>query len=171
MTEGEQVRSEDGVRRPMRAVSFQLAQLGAHATQRFAERIADLGLTPPDVGLLRMIASEPGRSQRSLAAELGVVPSRVVTLIDQLDEKGLVERRRSAKDRRNHELYLTGDAERLLGRMAQLAIAHEDDLCGVLDDDEYEQLATLLRRIAGRQGLAPGVHPGYKTMSGGASGG
>ncbi|MFI9505696.1 MarR family winged helix-turn-helix transcriptional regulator [Nocardia sp. NPDC052566] len=162
MTEVEQ--GGDAPRPPMRAVAFQLAQLGAHAAQRFAERIGEIGLTPPDVGLLRMIASEPGRSQRSLAAELGVVPSRVVALIDGLDSRGLVERRRSPTDRRNHELHLTPEAQKLLGRMAEVALAHESDIRGALSDAEYEQLADLLGRIAGQQGLTPGVHPGYQHM-------
>jgi DNA-binding MarR family transcriptional regulator len=149
---------------PPRAVAFLLAQIGAHAAQRFAERIADLGLTPPDVGLLRLIATNPGLSQRALATELGVVPSRVVTLIDSLDSKGLVERRRSPTDRRNHELHLTPAAQQQLAQMWQLAKAHETDLLASLDSDEYQQLATLLERIAEQQHLAPGVHPGYQRI-------
>ncbi|QLE75423.1 MarR family transcriptional regulator [Streptomyces rectiverticillatus] len=50
-----------------------------------------------------MIATRPGLSRRALAADLGVVPSRVVTLVDHLDGKGLVERRRSTEDRRNQQ--------------------------------------------------------------------
>ncbi|MFD0571122.1 MarR family winged helix-turn-helix transcriptional regulator [Kitasatospora gansuensis] len=90
-----------------RGAAFLLAQIGAHAAALFAERVAELGLTPADVGLLRMIAGRPGRSQRALATDLGVVPSRVVALIDNLETKGLVERRRSTEDRRNHELHLS----------------------------------------------------------------
>ncbi|MET8870912.1 MarR family winged helix-turn-helix transcriptional regulator [Nocardia sp. NPDC004604] len=148
-----------------RAVTYLLTQLGAHAAQRFAELISDLDLTPPDIGLLRMIATQPGRSQRSLSAELGVVPSRIVTLIDHLDRKGLVERRRGATDRRNHELHLTPKAQQLMGQVWQLGQAHEADICASLNDAEYEQLATLLNRIADQQHLKPGVHPGYRRTS------
>ncbi|WP_330185037.1 MarR family winged helix-turn-helix transcriptional regulator [Nocardia sp. NBC_01503] len=149
--------------RPMRAVAFQLAQLGAHATQRFSERIAEIGLTPPEVGILRMIAAEPGRSQRALAAELGVVPSRVVALIDPLDAKGLIERRRSATDRRNHELHLTPAAGELLARIASVALAHEKEITATLSDAEYTRLADLLNRLVDARDLTPGVHPGYRT--------
>ncbi|WP_433195897.1 MarR family winged helix-turn-helix transcriptional regulator [Nocardia sp. CA-107356] len=150
--------------RPMRAASFQLAQLGGYAGGRFAERVAEIGLTPPEVGILRLIAAEPGRSQRSLAAELGVVPSRVVALIDPLDRKGWIERRRSATDRRNHELHLTPEGGKLLARMAKLAVAHETELFEGLTDDEYEQLAVLLTKLAAARDLTPGVHPGYRTL-------
>ncbi|MEV6562765.1 MarR family winged helix-turn-helix transcriptional regulator [Nocardia sp. NPDC051756] len=160
MAESEQEVVEQA--RPMRAVAFGLAQLGAHATQRFSERIAEIGLTPPEVGILRMIAADPGRSQRSLAAALGVVPSRVVALIDPLDNKGLIERRRSATDRRNHELHLTPAAGKLLARLATVAVAHETELTAALSDAEYRQFADLLDRLVAARELAPGVHPGYR---------
>ncbi|UGT40351.1 MarR family winged helix-turn-helix transcriptional regulator [Nocardia yamanashiensis] len=150
--------------RPMRAAAFQLAQLGGLAAQRFAERVAEIGLTPPEVGILRMIATEPGRSQRSLAAELGVVPSRVVALIDPLDKQGLIERRRSATDRRNHELHLTPEGGKKLGSLAAVALAHEAALFESLTDTEYDQFAALLAKLAAAQQLTPGVHPGYRTL-------
>src|SRR5882757_7508057 len=106
--------------------AFLLAQVGAHAAARFAERISELGVIPADVGVLRMIATQPGRSQQSLAEELGVVPSRVVALVDNLERKGLVERRRNPKDRRNYELHLTTEGTQVMSRMRGLASAHEN---------------------------------------------
>lgn len=147
-----------------RGAAFLLAQLGAHAAGRFGERVAGLGLNPPDVGLLRMIATEPGRSQRSLAADLGVVPSRVVALIDGLEQKGLVERRRSTEDRRNYELYVSEAGGRALAGVREVAAAHEDDLLAALDGPERRLLAELLGRVAAQQGLTPGVHPGYRSL-------
>jgi DNA-binding MarR family transcriptional regulator len=144
------------------SASFLLAQLGAHAANRFAERLDELGLTPADIGLLRMIAIEPGRSQQSLATHLGVVPSRVTALIDQLDQKGLVERRRSTEDRRTYELLLTGEGGRVMGQLKRVAFAHEEDICSALDHGQRAQLTELLELIAGKQGLTPGVHPGYR---------
>lgn len=139
---------------PARTAAMLLARVGAHAEDRFAERAGELGLTPPDVVLLRMIACDPGRSQRSLAAELGVVPSRVVALIDNLDARGLVDRRRSPKDRRHHALHLTEKARALLKRLRDVAYAHEDDICAALDMGERQRLTELLARIAEQQGLA-----------------
>lgn len=148
-----------------RGAAFLLAQIGAHAAGRFAERVAALGLTPADVGLLRMVAGRPGRSQRALAEDLGVVPSRVVALIDALEGEGLVERRRSAGDRRNHELHLTPEGRRSLGKVSRVASAHEDDLLAALDPDGRAQLLELLERVAAQQELTPGVHPGYRTLA------
>ncbi|MEV8630764.1 MarR family transcriptional regulator [Streptosporangium sp. NPDC051023] len=148
-----------------RGTAFLLAQVGAHAAARFAERISVLGVVPADVGLLRMIAMQPGRSQQSLAGELGVVPSRVVTLIDGLERKKLVERRRNPQDRRNYALYLTDDGMRVMAEMRELGSAHEDEICAALDRTQREQLAGLLEAVAAQQGLAYGVHPGYRQPS------
>ncbi|MEU7725921.1 MarR family winged helix-turn-helix transcriptional regulator [Streptomyces sp. NPDC040724] len=156
----------DQARPPVpRGAAFLLAQIGAHAAGRFAERVAALGLTPADVGLLRMVAGRPGLSQRALAEDLGVVPSRVVALIDALEGEGLVERRRSAGDRRNHELHLTPEGRRSLGKVSRVASAHEDDLLAALDPDGRAQLLELLERVAAQQELTPGVHPGYRTLA------
>ncbi|MFD9369705.1 MarR family winged helix-turn-helix transcriptional regulator [Streptomyces sp. NPDC060020] len=148
-----------------RGAAFLLAQIGAHAAGRFAERVATLGLTPADVGLLRMVAGRPGRSQRALAEDLGVVPSRVVALIDVLEDKRLVERRRSVEDRRNHELHLTAEGRKTLGAVSRAAAAHEDDLLAALDPDGRAHLLELLERVAAQQELTPGVHPGYRTLA------
>lgn len=146
--------------------AFLLAQVGAHASSRFADRVQELGLSPPEVGLLRMIAGQPGRSQQSVAVDLGVVPSRVVVLIDNLGHKGLVERRPGTTDRRHHELHLTVDGERIMMDMRTIAKTHDDDLLAALDPQERGELKRLLQRIADEQGLTPGVHPGYQQGAG-----
>lgn len=151
---------------PPQGAAFLVAQVGAHAAGRFAERVDALGLTPPEVGLLRMIAGAPGRSQQSVAADMGVVPSRVVAILDALDGKGLVERRPGVTDRRHHALHLTDAGRQVLLEMRQLVRAHEDELCAALDAGERAQLAALLQRVADQQGLTAGVHPGYRQLGG-----
>ena len=142
--------------------AFLLAQLGADAAARWARRIAPLDLTPAQTGLLRLIAREPGQSQQSLARQLGTPPSRLVLLLDELEERGLTERRRNPSDRRHHALYLTGDGTRLMAQLGQIGAAHEDDICAPLNAAEREQLHGLLTRIASHSGLTPGVHPGFR---------
>jgi DNA-binding MarR family transcriptional regulator len=150
-------------RRPTGA-AFLLAQLGAHGARRFAERVAEIGLTAPDAGLLRKIASDPGVSQQVLAEHLGVMPSRMVALVDELETKGIIERRRSTEDRRNYELHLTERGRRVLGELSRIAAEHEESLCSALSKEERVQLRDLCRRIAEQQGLTPGVHPGYRQL-------
>lgn len=144
--------------------AFLLAQLGAHAAGLFADRIARLDLTPAQAGLLRLLAASPGRSQRELAEQLGMPPSRFVPFADELEERGLIERRRNPTDRRLHALHLTESGQRMLVELRTVGAAHERQLCQTLSADERRQLTALLRRLAEHQGLTPGVHPGYRWM-------
>jgi DNA-binding MarR family transcriptional regulator len=152
--------------RPQRptGAAFLLAQLGAHAADRFGQRIKGLGIAPRHAGILRIIARTPACNQRTLAKTLGVLPSRMVILLDELTEKRLIERRRSTTDRRHSELVLTPRGRRMLEKLSQLAAQHEADLCAALTSKERELLASLGRKIVHQQGLTPDVHPGYRKL-------
>jgi len=115
--------------------------------------------------LLLHISLESQMSKKSrLARFLGVLPSRMVLLIDQLAKKDLVERRRSTRDRRHSELVLTQKGKRTLAKLSKLVVTHEADVCGALTRDERETFARLGRKIAAHQGMTPDVHPGYRTL-------
>jgi DNA-binding MarR family transcriptional regulator len=149
---------------PRIGAAFLLAQLGAHAAQLFAQRIAELDLTPAQAGLLRLLASTPGRSQRELADDLGMPASRFVPFADKLEERGLIERRRNTSDRRLYALHLTDQGLGLLAELRKAGAAHEQEICQALSPDEHHQLIDLLSRIAEQQQLTPGVHPGYRSL-------
>src|ERR1700730_8669547 len=153
MTAQRETGHDDGSAPRPRGTAFLLAQVGAHAAARFAERISELGVIPADVGLLRMIATQPGRSQQSLAEELGVVPSRVVALVDNLERKGLIERRRNPQAPRKYGAHLTPQGTHVRTETRRLASSHEDDICAALSDTQRAQLAGLLQAIAAQQGL------------------
>src|SRR5262245_11034122 len=84
--------------------AFLLAQVGAHAAAKFAERLGPLGLTPAHVGSLRVIAASAGASQQDVAERLRMFPSRLVALVDELQERGLVRRVENPRDRRVYVL-------------------------------------------------------------------
>src|SRR6202007_2905499 len=146
-------------------VAFLLAQLGHHAATLFAEQMATIELSPPHAGILRAIAAEPGRSQQALSAQLGMLASRVVVYVDELEERGYVERLRTPDDRRLHALYLTTAGKRLMRKLSELARQHELRLTAALDPEEYSALRGLLATVAQQQGLTPHVHPGYRTLA------
>jgi DNA-binding MarR family transcriptional regulator len=161
-----------GASRAASSIAFLLAQVGSHAAANFAKRLEPLDLTPPQAGLLRALSSREGQSQQTLARTLSMVPSKLVGLVDELEERGLVERRDSADDRRVHALYLTRKGGDVLEAIARVARAHDEAICAALSGEERETLRALLRRIADEQGLTPGVHPGFSRLgrSGGTKG-
>jgi DNA-binding MarR family transcriptional regulator len=131
---------------------------------RFGERMAPLGLSPPHAGMLRAIDASAGMSQTALAQLLGMVPSRVVELLDELAERGLVERRDDADDRRVYALYLTKPGAQALEAIKRVGLEHQNALLAALSSAERDQLASLLARVAEEQGLTPGVHPGFSRL-------
>jgi DNA-binding MarR family transcriptional regulator len=145
-------------------LAFLLSQVGAHGAARFAERLEPLGLVPAHAGVLRAIERADGLSQQALGEALGVFPSRLVGLLDELGERGLVERRDSPNDRRSYALHLTDAGRAALEQVGRVAREHEDALCAALDPAERAALAALLARIAAEQRLAPGVHPGFRRL-------
>ncbi len=130
----------------------------------FADLIASIDLTPPHAGILRVIAAEPGRSQQALSGQLGLLPSRVVAYVDELEDLGYVERRRNPDDRRLHALYLTPSGKKALSKIGELGRQHERLMTAGLDTEQRDTLRQLLAAIAERQGLTPHVHPGYRTL-------
>jgi DNA-binding MarR family transcriptional regulator len=145
-------------------VAFLLAQLGAHAAAAFAERVRPLELTLPQAGVLRRLGQSPGQSQRGLADALGMHAPRLVALIDELEDRGLVARERDPGDRRNYAISLTDEGRRSLTELARVAQEHELAITAGLGDAERAQLLELLRRLAEEQNLPPGVHPGFRRI-------
>ena len=143
---------------------FLLAQVGAHAAQRFGERLKPLGFAPYDAGVLRMLANSPGLSQQELAKALRMHASNLVSIVDEMEERGLLERKPSQTDRRLYALHLTGRGRETLAKIGEAAREHGRALLAALTEQERTELVRLLEAIAGEQGLAAGVHPGYTTM-------
>jgi DNA-binding MarR family transcriptional regulator len=146
---------------PAGSLPFLLAQVGAHAAMKFAERLERLGLSPPHAGLLGMLRRSGGQSQQDVAEALGMHPSRMVALVDELESKGLIERRANPDDRRVYALFLTPAGEKALRDIGRVNAEHLEALCEALDTGERVELASLLSRIARQQGLRAGVHPGF----------
>lgn len=141
--------------------AFLLAQVGAHAAARFAERLRDLELAPPHAGVLRILGSTPGITQQALAGMLRTAPSRLVALLDELEGRGFLERRDNPEDRRRYALHLTQQGRSALQDIGRVAREHQAALLSSLSEAERSLLADLLQRVADQQGLTRGVHPGF----------
>ncbi|MED5813108.1 MarR family winged helix-turn-helix transcriptional regulator [Mycolicibacterium sp. 050232] len=145
-------------------VACLLAQLGHRAATQFAEQMATLELTPPHAGILRAIGAQPGLSQQRLSTQLSLLPSRVVSYVDDLEDRGYVERRRNPDDRRLHALFLSTAGKKALRRIGELARRHDDGMTAGLNAKQRGDLHTLLQILADQQGLTPHVHPGFRNL-------
>jgi DNA-binding MarR family transcriptional regulator len=143
--------------------AYLLVQLGFHVARQFGERLAPLGLEPRHAGLLFRLDANEGLSQQALAELIGLNPTRMVFLVDELEQRGLIERRRNAADRRSYALYLTAQGRDRLGQVRASGSLHQDEIGASLTQDERVQLTSLLRRLAAEQGITehdfPGIPP------------
>jgi len=130
-----------------RSVGFLLSRLGFSASQRFFEALTPFGLHPREFLLLRSIRALEGRSQQALASLLEVPPSRMVVLVDHLEELGLLERRPDPHDRRVRALHLTDHGREVHERATEVALEREQRLCSGLTEREREQLIELLHKL------------------------
>ena len=94
--------------RPPRSVGFLISQLGFLSSRGFMEALEPVGIEPREFMLMRFVAASEGQSQQGLAERLGVPASRMVALVDHLEEAGFVERRAHPEDRRVRGLHHRG---------------------------------------------------------------
>jgi DNA-binding MarR family transcriptional regulator len=149
-----------------RRAGFLLVQLGTHRHRRFGERLTLLDLHPRHFGMLSHLAANEGQSQQALSRALGIHRSAVVALVDELEHRGLAERRRDPDDRRAYTLYLTPPCRELLAQLQRVAEEDEAELLTALNASERSQLISLLQRVAESQGLTAGVHPNLDPREG-----
>ena len=106
------------------------------------------GLSPGRVGLLIYIDVNPGVTQSRLAEAAERDRSTMVGVLDQLESRGLIERRRG-EDRRTNGLWLTRAGRTLLARARRGIARHEKRIAARLSAAERRQLLELLGRISG----------------------
>jgi DNA-binding MarR family transcriptional regulator len=122
--------------------------LGHVAAKQFSERIAELGLTTRMWGALNVLDAEGETTQQFLGKCTGIDPSSMVATIDDLEARGLVQRRPHPSDRRAHALHLTEEGREVLARGRRLARGAQEDLLAPLDAEERKTLHNLLLRLA-----------------------
>jgi DNA-binding MarR family transcriptional regulator len=105
------------------------------------------GLSPGRVGILTLIEANPAVTQSRLARAVNLDRSTMVGVIDKLEERGLIERRRGAEDRRTNGLWLTRKGRALLAGAKQKIAVHERRVASRLSATERVQLIRLLAKL------------------------
>lgn len=115
--------------------------------KHFAATVGQEEVTPGLYGTLVLIDRNRGMSQSDLARALTLDRSTMVAVIDQLERRGLVERRKDPEDRRRHALHLTDQGQQFLAAVRRRVAAHEQALTSRLDESEKAALFALLRKL------------------------
>ena len=113
----------------------------------FIATIAETGLRPAQFSVLVMLDQTPGLTQSAVAAALGIQRANFVTLVNELERRGLATREASPTDKRSHALHLTAKGQATLKRARELHADHERRVRAALGDDP-ERFLALLQRLA-----------------------
>src|SRR3954467_13879155 len=116
------------------STTFLLKRLGFAAKERTMRAYESSGLHPYHYAILLVLDAGSAETQGSIADALGYDRGQLVGLLDELEEHGLVERRRDPNDRRRHLVRLTSEGKRTLRRLRTLAKEIEDEFLAQLDD-------------------------------------
>ena len=128
-------------------IGYQLRLAQIAIFRDFAMTLGELEVTPGLFGVLVIIEANPGLKQTELAKATHLDRSTVVSVIDNLERRALVERRAATSDRRSNSLHLTADGKVLLKKLKKLVTEHEQRLKGNLSDAEQATLIRLMRKI------------------------
>jgi DNA-binding MarR family transcriptional regulator len=139
------------------AIAFQLSSVGFAISSKFKAALAPFDIEPRQFSLLRAVGFSGGQSQKALAARLNVPTSSMVATIDDLERRGLIERRPSAGDRRVNELHLTQKGKDLLQDVLPVAMETESRIRNALGPEESSKLSETLRRVGELFGVVPGA--------------
>ena len=127
---------------------FLLKRLGFLGKTMSMEAYEGSGLHPYHHAILAVLDEGSRETQGSIADALGYDRGQLVGLLDELEERGLVERRRDPADRRRHTVKMTPEGKNQLKKLRSLARKIESEILSPLDESERAQLHALLLRLA-----------------------
>src|SRR5919201_2499249 len=132
-----------------------LAKIGRVAERWFTEELKPSALTPKHVGVLFQVRAQP-TSQQALIDSVGVDPSKLVGLLNDLEAEGLIGRRRDPSDRRRHIVELSKEGRAHVAAAERAMAEVEERLFVGLDAEERAQLRRVLARVADTSGILEG---------------
>lgn len=128
-------------------IGYQLRMAQIALFRDFSTGLGEFDITPGLFGVLVIIESNPDLKQAELARATHLDRSTVVSVIDNLERRGLVERRSAPNDRRSNALRLTAAGVALLRKLKRQVNLHEKRLVENFTDAERETFRTLLLKV------------------------
>lgn len=129
-------------------IGYHLRRASGVIAADFMRAMASTGMRQVLVGILSIIAVNPGINQGTVGRALGIQRANMVGLVNELVDAGLVVREVSAEDRRAFTFTLTADGEAMLADALARIREHEERMLGALSATERQTLLDLLGRIA-----------------------
>ena len=126
--------------------AYLLYKAGLYAQKAFDDAFGKVGLSAREFLVLAFANTEP-LSQQDIARRLGIDPTVLVGVVDELERKNLVERRRDPEDRRRYLLVVTESGAEALAAAERTATEATQEYLRPLDGAQRKQLAALLTAL------------------------
>ena len=139
--------SQPSTSRSGRGFGYQVVRLAELVMAHGEKALAPLGLTPRAFEAMNCIMNGHGMSQQDLSQSLGLYAPQMVSLIDGLEQRGLVKRHISPTDRRRHVLSLAPNGKELLKSATKIAENLELELFSSVTVDDMARFAELIGRL------------------------
>jgi DNA-binding MarR family transcriptional regulator len=150
---------EPGTVRPEDFVEYRLVRLAAHLERRFAGALAPSALSPRQFSALAVLAARPGITSAELARAVLTTPQGMHALLEQLQNRGLVERRSDRGRGRAAPLRPTAGGRDLLAAAGAQVGALDAETRDRLGDADHRELVRLLGRLEEVVGLTAASGP------------
>ena len=133
-------------------VGFNLRMAQAASFQAFSRMAREIGTRPGRFATLMLIGRNPGISQTALSRAAGRDKSSLTPVLNDLERRGLVIRRRTRTDQRAYRLSLTPAGRRLLAELTRCAREHERKLDRIIGAEDQKGFVRILKRIIAEAG-------------------
>src|SRR5689334_21519295 len=127
---------------------FLLKRLGFAAKDRSHTAFEGSGLSAFHYAVLALLEEDPRETQAQIADALGYDRSLIVRLLDELEERELVIRKRDPHDRRRHVVKLTPAGREKLGELRAVMARMEEEVLAPLSADQRQELYAILSELA-----------------------
>jgi DNA-binding MarR family transcriptional regulator len=136
--------------------SYLLKKVGHVVKERLIDAFEEKGLSAYDYAILSLLNEGSCETQGMIADALGLDRSHLVGVLDELEEQGLVQRRRDQKDRRRQLVRITPAGSEVLKDLRAIAKRVDDEFFEPLDAAERKTLTELLARLAAHHDASRG---------------
>jgi len=129
-----------------------MIKLGRITMHRFTQALEPYGVRPRHVAALIELRDRGQLTQQSLCGQLHLDPTNLVTILNELEERGYATRRRDPEDRRRHLVEVSKKGIAVLDKVSEVMDGVEEELLSGLEPGEREELESLLTSIWERSG-------------------
>lgn len=126
------------------SAGYLLLKAGTHFHDLIDATLAELDLNGRQLLVLTFVGGEDHLSQQMLSVRLGLDPTIIVGLVDELEDRGLLARERDPEDRRRHRLRMTPNGRKVHATAVQAVTRAEREFLAPLDRTERDALRRLL---------------------------